>query len=94
MASEVGSESRGKEIVLLNGWDLRKPTHAHFYISVKEKIKNTPLCLADRRGSGPHDQCSTVFGGLAGPRQGGRQEGRDLEDWLDAERQLVAASST
>jgi outer membrane protein TolC len=26
--------------------------------------------------------------------QRGRQEGRDLEDWLDAERQLVAASST
>ena len=43
MASEVGSESRGKEIVLLNGWDLRKPTHAHFYISVKEKIKNTVI---------------------------------------------------
>ena len=26
--------------------------------------------------------------------QRGRQEGRDLEDWLNAERQLVAASST
>ena len=26
--------------------------------------------------------------------QGGRQEGRDLEDWLDAERQLIAGSRT
>ncbi|MET0516566.1 MAG: DUF2934 domain-containing protein [Nitrospiraceae bacterium] len=27
-------------------------------------------------------------------QQRGQQEGRDLEDWLEAERQLVAASST
>ena len=26
--------------------------------------------------------------------QRGRQEGRDLEDWLDAERQLMAGSRT
>jgi outer membrane protein TolC len=26
--------------------------------------------------------------------QRGRQEGRDLEDWLDAERQLIAGSRT